>query len=125
MPKRNPVMSMIIPGRRALGEEWSKVSIYPNENGGYDVEREDTPAPAENVAIFVPAMGSMSYEAVDFLLEYKRKDQEYRMAHGQPIKRGWSYEEVNKLFQDWIELKAKRFKGQTQSGPTQTFQRSK
>ena len=118
-------MHMVIPGRRALGEDWSKVSIYANENGGYDVEREDATAPAENVAIFVPGMGNMSYEAVDYLLEYKKKDQEYRKAHNQPIKRGWTYDEINKLFHDWIELKLKRFKGQTHSGPTATYQREK
>lgn len=119
-------MSMIVPGRRALGEDWSKVSVYANaDTGGYDVEREDTPAPAENVAIFVPGMGNLSYEAVDYLLEYKRKDQEYRKSHNLPIKRGFSYEEINKLFHDWIELKIKRFKGQTHSGPTATYQREK
>lgn len=119
-------MHMLVPGRRALGESWSKVSIYADHaTGEYVTEREDAAAPAEECAIFVPAMGNESIEAADYLLEYKKKDQEYRKAHGRPIKKSWSYEEINKLWQDWMELKIKRFKGQTQSGPTATFQREK
>lgn len=124
--KRALIMHMLVPGRRAFGEGWSKVSIYANpETGSYDTEREDATAPAEDCAIFIPAMGNESVEAADYLLEYKKKDQEYRKAHNLPIKRGYSYEEINKLWQDWMELKIKRFKGQTQSGPAATFQREK
>ncbi len=119
-------MSMIVPGRRSLGEDWSKVSIFANpDTGGYDVEREDTPAPAEKCAIFVPAMGNLSWEAVDYLLEFKRKDQEYRKTHNLPIKRGWTYDEINNLFHDWVEMKLRNFKGQTVSGPGGTNQREK
>lgn len=124
LPEKPVVMHMIVPGRRALGEDWSKVTVYANpDTGGYDVEREDTPAPAEGCAIFVPAMGNLSYEAVDYLLEYKRKDQEYRKSHNMPIKRGWSEKEISQLFQDWIQLKLKRFKHQTFSGPNSWAQR--
>ena len=125
MPKRNPVASMIMPGRRSLGETWSKVNIFVTPEGHYEVEREDTPAPADNCAIIVPAMGNLSYEAVDYILERKRKDQEYRKSHNQPIRKGWSQKEIERLFHDWMELKVKRFKGQTQSGPKQTFQRER
>ena len=122
---RNPIVTMITPGRRSLGEDWSKVSIYVTPEGHYEVEREDTAAPADNCAIIVPAMGNLSIEAADYILERKRKDQEYRKSHKQPIRKGWSKQEVNQLWQDWMELKQKRFKGQTQSGPKQTFQRER
>lgn len=122
--KLNPVVSMILPGRRSLGEDWSKVHIFANpDTGGYDVEREDTTAPADNCMIFVPALGNLSYEAVDYILEYKRKDQEYRKAHNLPIRRGVSQAEISKLFHDWIELKLKRFRRQTFSGPSGWAQR--
>jgi hypothetical protein len=117
-------MHAIMPGRRALGEEWSKVTIYATPEGGYVSEREDTAAPAMNQPIFVPALGSMSYEAVDYLLEHKRKDQEYRKAHGLSTPK-YTQKDFEKLFYDWMELKMKRFKGQTQSGPDSWVQRAK
>ena len=116
---------MITPGRRSLGEDWSKVSIFITPEGHYEVEREDTTAPADNAAIIVPAMGNLSIEAADYILERKKKDQEYRKSHNLPIRRGYSAKEINQLWQDWMELKKKRFKGQTQSGPAQTFQRER
>ena len=126
MHKRKPILVMITPGRRSLGEDWSKVAIYANpETGGYDVEREDTPAPADNCAIIVPASGEDAYEKVDFILEYKRKDQEYRKAHNRPIRKGWSKKEIEQMFHDWMELKVRRFKGQTVSGPYGWAQRER
>ena len=118
-------MHMLVPGRRALGEDWSKVTIYADDNGEYRTVREDTTAPAENCAIFVPAMGNMSYEAVDYLLEYKRKDQEYRKTHNLPIKKGWTKAEIEQLFYDWCEFKAKALAGKTVSGPHLWAQRER
>lgn len=126
MKKQNPVMTMIVQGRRALGEDWNKVTVTPNvETGQYDIEREPTAAPPDNTAIFVPALGNLSIEAADYILEYKRKDQEYRRSNNLPVKRGWSEAEITRMFHEWLEFKKKMFKGQTQSGPKQTFQREK
>src|SRR3990172_7398499 len=123
--KKNPVMSMIVPGRRALGEDWRKISVFPEEDGSYSLENEATTAPADNTPIFVPALGNLSYEAVDYILEYKRKDQEYRKMRGLPVKRGWNYQEINQIFYDWMEFKLKAASGQTVSGPALTVQREK
>lgn len=123
--KPNPVMSMIVPGRRALGEQWSKVSVLPNADGTFTVEREETPAPADNTAIFVPSLGNLSFEAVDFILEYKKKDQEYRKSHNLPVKWGWSEKEITEMFHDFCRQKLKHWKGQTVSGPGGWTQREK
>lgn len=124
--KRKPVMSMITPGRRALGENWSKVTVFANpDTGAYDVEREDTPAPADNTAILVPMMGEMSLEMADYILEYKRKDQEYRVRHGNPIRTTWTFQEINQLWQDWCEFKRKHYEGQSISGPGGWSQRER
>ena len=120
-----PLMHMLIPGRRALGETWSKVTITPTPEGKYDVKREDTSAPADNTAIFVPALGNLSIEAADYILEKKRKDQEYRKSNNLPVKRGWTQDEISALFHDWLRFKTKAFKGQTVSGPGGTTQREK
>jgi hypothetical protein len=124
--KPKPLLTMITPGRRAYGEEWSKVTVTPNpDTGGYDVEREDTPAPAGNTPIIVPALGEMSIEMADYLLEYKRKDQEYRVSQGLPIRTTWTHEEINNIWHDWCEFKAKTLAGKTQSGPGGWAQRER
>ena len=126
MAKKKPIMTMITPGRRALGEQWSKVTVVANpDTDRIEVEKEETPAPADNTAIFVPALGNLSIEAADYILEYKRKDQEYRKAHNLPIKRGWTQTEITELFQEWMRIKIKWFKGQSVSGPGGWTQREK
>lgn len=126
MKKQNPLMTMIVPGQRAKGESWLKVTVTPNpDTGKYDVKREETSAPACNTAIFVPALGNLSWEAVDYILEYKRKDQEYRKAHKLPLRQNWSYEDINKMFHDWIEFKKRHLEGKTVSGPGGWTQRER
>lgn len=124
--KKNPIMTMIVPGRRSLGESWSKVTVTPNpDTGKYDVEREDTTAPANNTAIFVPALGNLSVEAADYILEYKRKDQEYRKARKLPARERWTHEDINKMFHEWIDFKSRHLQGKTVSGPGGWTQRER
>lgn|SRR3990167_6591409 len=123
---RKPILTMLTPGRRALGEAWSKVKIFANpDTGHYDVEREDSPAPADNTAIIVPQMGEMSVEMADYILEYKRKDQEYRVHHGNPIRTTWTFDEINQLWLDWCDFKKRHYKGQSVSGPGGWTQRER
>lgn len=123
MPKEKPIMHMIVPGRRALGEEWSKVTITPNVDGGYDADREDTPAPALNVPIFVPALGNISLEMADFLLERQRKEQEYQVNDPRRQHSPVLEEKIKEAWLDFVEQKLKLFKRQTQSGPEGWTQR--
>lgn len=120
----NPIMSMIVPGRRALGEDWSKVTVV-HDGKGYKVEREDTPAPADNKPIFVPALGNLSMEMADYVLEYQRKEAEYRARNPNRPKPEDSFAEINRMWLDFVEWKLKAFKGQTVSGPAGTVQREK
>lgn len=121
-----PVMHMVTPGRRALGEGWSKVTVSANpDTGQYETVREDTEAPADNTAIVVPAMGNISIELADYILEYKKKDQEYRKTNKMPIKRGYTQKEITQMFYEYLEAKRKKFKNQTQSGPGGWTQRSR
>lgn len=119
-----PVMTMIVPGRRALGEDWSKVTVTPNaETGDYDVEREDTAAPPLNIPIFVPALGNVSLEIADFILESQRKEQEYQVKNPNRQHSPVLEQKIKELWLDFVEQKLKAFKRQTQSGPAGTTQR--
>lgn len=124
MPK-NPVMTMITPGRRAFGESWSKVVVTPDENGKYVVEREDTPAPAGNRPIFVPALGNISLEMADFILERQRKEQEYQVVEGRFDHSFDAEAKIKQLWLDYVEWKAKELAGRTVSGPGGTNQRER
>ena len=122
--KPNPVMSMIIPGRRALGEDWSKVNVFAGENG-YTSEREDTPAPADGKAIFVPGMGNVSTEMADFILEQQRHMAIERLRHpNRPDPRSEA-DRINAMWHDFVEQKLRAFKGQSTFGPGGHTQREK
>lgn len=118
-----PVMSMIIPGRRAFGEKWSKVTVGVDADG-YTVEREDTEAPARKTPIFVPALGNISIEMTDYILEKTRHDQKYRVGKPRPSQQEIS-ERLNKMWLDWIEQKLRHFQGKTVSGPGGWTQRER
>lgn len=124
-PKRNPVISAIIPGRRALGETWSKVNIYPDPaTGKYIVEREDTPAPADNTPIFVPGLSNISVEMADFYLEYQRDRAQDRAS--QPRRSKAEIEkEINEAWHAYIEQKLAWLKGKSVSGPGGWTQRER
>jgi hypothetical protein len=128
-PKANPVVSMITPGRRALGEDWSRVDISWNaDERRYVADREDAPAPADGKPIFIPALGNVSVEIMDFLIAEQQKEAEYRArAKAQGIKqvRESEYERINRLWQEWMEIKLKAFKGQSIFGPGGHTQREK
>src|SRR3990167_10497286 len=108
MPKPNPLMTMVVPGRRAMGEQWSKVNIYPDpDTGAYIVEREDSAAPADQCPIFVPGMGNISLEMADFILDRSRDEAQTRAK--QP-KRDLKAE-LNAAWQDFCEQKLRWDKG--------------
>lgn len=119
-----PVMHMIVRGRRAYGEEWRKVTISHDDNDVFVAENEATEKPADENPIFVPAMGELSMDMADYLLEEQRKRSEDRakrgLAEGLPTD-----EEINRMWQDYAEQRLRLFKGQTTLGPGGMSQREK
>lgn len=123
---KNPVVSMITPGRRAIGEKWSKVNIMANDStGGYDVVREDTAAPADNTPIIVPGMGNLSVEMTDFILESQRKEAEYRARNPKRVRAEDDAARINQLWFEYMEWKVKMLQGKTVSGPAGWSQRER
>jgi len=119
-----PVMTMIVPGRRAYGEEWRKV-VVSHDGNGYTVDNAATDAPADGQPIFVPAMGEISLDMADYILEYQRKEAEYRKAHGTKNPPLPSPKKIQEMFWNYCEERLKWFKGQTTSGPVATTQRQR
>jgi hypothetical protein len=128
-PEPNPILTMIAPGRRALGESWSKVTFtWDSDERAYVVNREDAEAPADNRAIVVPALGNCSPEMVNFILGQQMKQAEYRESaevktREQRRKEAW--EQVNQMWLEYVEQKLKWLRGQTTIGPGGFNQREK
>lgn len=120
-----PVVKMVVPGRRALGEEWSEVTVRPNVDGGFDLETQPHAAPANGQAVIIPAMANLSNEEVDFILEGSLKASEYESR--KPRRRPVSDKEIEKMAnQMWVEYLEKKilsFKGTSHFGPTGKTQR--
>jgi hypothetical protein len=122
--KRPPVMTMITHGRRAHGEDWRKIVIYPDpESGAYLIDNKPTEAPADNKPIFVPGMGNLSVEMADFMLERSRDAARDRAK--QPRRSQAEIEaELNAAWQDYMEQKLRAFKGQSSFGPAARVERN-
>ena len=118
----NPVISMIVPGRRALGETWSKVHIVPNpDTGAYDVVREDAEQPEDNQSIFIVGLGNVGMDMVEFVLEEQQDKAKTRAKHPrQDFKK-----ELNEMWQDYMREKQEWFRGRSQFGPAGSTQREK
>ena len=119
-----PLMHMIVPGRRALGETWSKVTITPNsETGQYDVQKEATTAPADNKPIIVPALGNISIEMADYLLEESREEAKRRARNPNYTESRDYATYLNQLFQDFIARRLAIAQGKSVIGPGGATQR--
>lgn len=126
MDTKNPVVSLITPGRRAIGEDWSKVNVFADDNtGGYRVEREDTPAPAGLRPIVVPGLGNISIEMADFILEKQRQTQEEQVKEGRFDHSVDMETKIKQLWMEYMEWKVKMLEGKTVSGPYSWSQRER
>lgn len=126
-PEENPIVTMITPGRRAIGETWSKVSIAW-QDGQYVLNREDSPAPADGRPIVVPSLGNASPEMVNFILQQQMKEAEYRESSQsltREQRRQEAWQRVNEMWQEYMEQKLKWLKGQSTIGPAGLNQREK
>lgn len=118
-PDAKPIAKMIVPGRRALGEQWQEVTIAVKDDKIQVTENVPTAAPPDNTPIFTFGMGQLSPEEMNFILEGAQKAQEYTKQHPKrrPVTDAEIEQMVNKLWQDWMEAKQKLLAGKTFSGP--------
>lgn len=114
--KAKPVMHMIERGQRSRGEGWRKITISADDDHVFVESNEATEAPADNNPIFVPAMGEISMDMADYILEEQRKLSEERAKRGQLVEMPTT-EQINRMWMDYVEQRLRYFKGQTVSGP--------
>jgi hypothetical protein len=114
-----PIMKMVVPGPRALGIQWEEVTLRPSEDGGHiETERQATAAPATGLAHIIPAMGNLSSEEVDFILEGSLKASEYesRKPRRQPVTDAEIQQMVQQMWLDYMEQKIRAFDGRSTFG---------
>lgn len=112
------VMKFIAPGRRAYGEDWRENTVTWNEaEQSYDVSGVDVEKPADGNAIFVPANGEMEVEQLDYILGWQRKQAEARAANPTHVRYESMAEEVNAMWQEYVEQKLRWFERRSQFGP--------
>ena len=122
-PKSKPVMKMITPGRRSLGEGWREVTVAVDDDQIKVTENRAAAPPPGGRPIYVPAMGNLEMDAVDFLIEGARKSQEYNQKHPRQMSLAEYDKWLNEQWQAFVEQKLKWFKGQTTLGPGGFYQR--
>lgn len=121
-PVSNHSITMVVPGRRALGESWTRVTIG-NDGDNITVDAEPTEAPADNKPI-VAMTGN------DAVIAQAIITKQMEMAHGravapQEMTHAERYALVNAAWNDYVEQKIRALRGQSSFGPTGSFQRQR
>lgn len=118
-PEAKPIAKMVIPGRRALGEKWQEVTIAVKDDQIQVTENVPTEAPPGERAVFTFGMGQLSPEEHNYIIgaAYQRQEYEKRKPRRRPVTDAEIEQMVNKIWQDWCEMKAKALAGKTHSGP--------
>lgn len=123
--------TLIVPGRRALGEQWRKVTIGADADR-VTVDSQPHEAPADGKPIMVMGSGDEGYiqdvvetqmgKALGRLLQEKDDLCTTRPCnHDGPGCGRWQY--INQLWHDYIEQKLRWLRGQTTIGPGGVQQR--
>lgn len=116
------VVTMILPGRRALGEAWQKVTI--GHNGSEMVyDKEATEAPEGGRPVI--AMSGRDAEYTNHILAAAAEKARARSTSISELSVKEKWEAVNKAWFDFMEQKVAWGKGQSIFGPGGHIQRSK
>lgn len=120
-----PIAKMVIPGRRALGEQWQEVTIAVKDDKIQVTENVPTEAPPNGRAIFNLGMGQVSPDEVDFILEGARhaQEEEKRRPRRRPVTDAEIEAMVNRMWLDYVAQKLAWLKGQTTIGAGGFYQR--
>lgn len=120
-----PVVKMIVPGRRALGEDWREVTIAVKDDRVQVTGNEAAERPAEGKPIVLPALSKLSNEEVNFLMEGAAKTQEYWSRQNKRPSQKEVNEAATRMWNEYVEQKLAWFKGKTTVGAGGFFQREK
>lgn len=114
------MLTLVIPGRRALGEGWSKVVLSKTPEG-MTVRRESVETPADGTAIMAMAGADTAY--ADYIIEAQFEKARKRAVEPSELTPAEKYAAVNEAWMAFVEEKIRRLKRKTSIGAGGTFQR--
>ena len=120
--KITPQFTMVTPGRRALGEDWSKVVIGHTDDD-ITVEVTPTEAPANNIPIIVAHEGEM--EMIDYIVSAQRAKAEERGVQEGELSQQERFAAVNEAWHDYMQDKVRWLKGTSTIGAAGLIQRQR
>ena len=121
-PELTHEISMIVPGRRALGESWTKVTI------GHDADRivyqtEAAEAPADGRSIV--AVSGEDAEMASYILTAQMEKARSRAVAPQALTRQERFDLVNAAWHDYVEQKLRMMRGVSTFGAGGAVQRQR
>lgn len=117
-----PVFTMITHGRRALGEDWNKVTIG-HDADEMTLEIEPAEAPVGGKPIVVVHEGEV--EMIDYIITAAREKAAARAAQPAELTRQERYEAVNAAWQDYMANKLRWMQGVSTMGAGGLIQRER
>ena len=121
-PVANHSITMVVPGRRALGESWTRVTIG-NDGDNITVDAAPAEAPADNKPIV--AMTGNDAAIANAIITKQYEMAEYRNVAPQEMTHEQRYALVNAAWQDYIGEKIAYLKGRSVFGPGGSVQRQR
>jgi hypothetical protein len=117
-----PDISMIVPGRRALGESWQQV-VIGHDADNITVQTTDTEAPADGKPIM--AMSGPDAMYAKYILDAQMEKAKSRSVLPSELSRKENYEALNEAFHNLIEEKLAWLKGRSSFGAAGAIQRQR
>jgi len=114
--------SIIVPGRRALGEEWTRLDISHDQDKVYVTNEGPTEAPTSGR---ITAVAAHEVEYTNHVLEAMKEKGLDQQRNPQVMSLEERTKLLNELWQDYVEQRLKHFKGQSQFGPSGMTQRQR
>lgn len=120
MPQESKrLITMIVPGRRAFGEEWMEVTIDATPDA-LQVHRESAVAPENGRPIMI---GPAEQEQASYIIDAMYEKAQERAKRPEDLTPQERFEAVNNAWHDYIAEKQRAFQGISQFGAAGFTQR--
>lgn len=121
-PEIHHAISVVVPGRRALGEGWVRVTIgHDADHITYSTEAADAPADGKPII----AVTGADSEIADYILTAQMEKAKERAVAPQELTPQERYEAVNRAWLDYQEQKLRALRGQSTFGAGGSTQRQR
>lgn len=112
-PKIEHGISMVIPGRRALGESWVRVTLgHDADNMTYEAQPAEAPADGKPIMV----ISGKDAEIAEYILTAQMEKAKERAVAPQELTHEERCELVNAAWRDYVEQKLRALRGQSTFG---------